>query len=143
MHRSEICIAISSSLGNLVSTFELEYKRIMQKIFFYVDRIINMLNLANDFIFILTESEGSSPTTIVALCKGRFYWFNGVDDDELPLTAPEYQLQLQRVIDRSNELGEGPGVGALSGDDRVQWAQVGRLNNMLGERLGVDRTLWA
>ncbi|KAH3716074.1 hypothetical protein DPMN_058790 [Dreissena polymorpha] len=47
-----------------------------------------------------------------------------IDDSGEPLTAPELQAQFQRVRDQCDREPEGPGIGALTGDNRTSWAQV-------------------
>ncbi|XP_052246538.1 peroxisomal carnitine O-octanoyltransferase-like isoform X2 [Dreissena polymorpha] len=71
-----------------------------------------------------TESEGKAPTNIVVLCGGRIFNMTVIDDSGEPLTALELQAQFQRVRDHCDREPEGPGIGALTGDNRTSWAQI-------------------
>lgn len=63
-------------------------------------------------------------THITVLCRGRIFVMKSVDDREEPLTAPELQQQFQYIKDKCDREPEGPGIGALTGDNRTSWAQV-------------------
>ncbi|XP_052247535.1 peroxisomal carnitine O-octanoyltransferase-like isoform X2 [Dreissena polymorpha] len=71
-----------------------------------------------------TDSEGKAPSNIVVLCRGRIFNMTVIDDSGEPLTAPELQAQFQRVRDQCDREPEGPGIGALTGDNRTSWAQI-------------------
>lgn len=47
-----------------------------------------------------------------------------VDENDELLTPPELQKQLQCIKDKCDSEPEGPGVGALTGDNRTSWAEV-------------------
>jgi len=50
--------------------------------------------------------------------------FDAVDQNEDPLTPLELQVQFQRIKDMCEGQPAGPGLGALTGDNRTTWAQV-------------------
>ncbi|OWF42358.1 peroxisomal carnitine O-octanoyltransferase-like isoform X2 [Mizuhopecten yessoensis] len=74
--------------------------------------------------YFLTESEGISPGHISVMCRGRIYVFDGQDANGEILTPPEIQSQLQRIRDICDFQPEGLGIGAVTGDERTQWAQT-------------------
>ena len=77
-------------------------------------------------IILVTESEGSMPMHMTVFCRGRIFAMTCVDENEEPLTPPELQQQFQYIIDKCEREPEGPGLGALTGDNRTTWAQVNR-----------------
>ncbi|KAK7110671.1 hypothetical protein V1264_014507 [Littorina saxatilis] len=71
-----------------------------------------------------TESEGPSPTHIVAMCKGHLFSLQCVDGAGDTLTAPELQSQLQKIYDKASSLPPAPGVGFYTSLERTQWAGI-------------------
>ncbi|KAL4222593.1 hypothetical protein ACF0H5_018634 [Mactra antiquata] len=70
------------------------------------------------------ESEGESPNHVVVFCKGRIFMMKVVDDNGELLTPPNLQQQFQYIVDKCDREPEGPGLGALTGDNRTSWAHV-------------------
>ena len=75
--------------------------------------------------FSFTESEGVTPIHTVVLYKGRFFCMDMVDEQEEPLTPPEIQHQLTLIKDQCDRETPGVGLGALTGETRKKWAEVG------------------
>lgn len=71
-----------------------------------------------------SESEGPAPVEVAVQCRGRIFAVKVVDENGEPLTAPELQIQFQNIRDKCDKEPEGPGLGALTGDNRTTWAQV-------------------
>ncbi|XP_060065986.1 peroxisomal carnitine O-octanoyltransferase-like [Ylistrum balloti] len=74
--------------------------------------------------YFLTDSEGTSPGHLTVMCRGRIFAFDGVNANGEILTPPEIQSQLQRIKDVCETKPEGPGLGALTGDERTTWAKT-------------------
>lgn len=92
-----------------------------------ISPLLNKCHLTIPVIPVLTiiaVSEGPGPVDIVVQCRGRIFVMKVVDDSEKPLTAPELQAQFQYIRDKCDQEPEGPGIGALTGDNRTTWAQV-------------------
>ncbi|KAF7656061.1 hypothetical protein LDENG_00046780 [Lucifuga dentata] len=70
-----------------------------------------------------TESEGPSPSHIIAMCRGRIFTFDAVYDGQI-LTPPELFRQLSFVQQRCDAEAEGDGVAALTSEERSRWAKV-------------------
>ena len=75
--------------------------------------------------FSFTESEGVTPIHTVVLYRGRFFCMDMVDEQEEPLTPPEIQQQLTLIKDQCDRETPGLGLGALTGETRKKWAEVG------------------
>lgn len=71
-----------------------------------------------------TESEGPAPLHVTVHCRGRIFVVKAVDENEEPLTPLELQHQFQYIRDLCDSGPEGPGIGALTGDNRTSWAQT-------------------
>ncbi|XP_060551332.1 peroxisomal carnitine O-octanoyltransferase-like isoform X2 [Ruditapes philippinarum] len=71
-----------------------------------------------------TESEGPMPLHLTVFCRGRIFITKCLDENEVPLTPPELQQQFQYITDKCANEPEGPGLGALTGDNRTTWAQI-------------------
>ncbi|XP_043923448.1 peroxisomal carnitine O-octanoyltransferase isoform X1 [Protopterus annectens] len=70
-----------------------------------------------------TESEGKCPSHLVFMCRGRIFTFDAVHDKRI-ITAPELQRQLTYIRRRCDSEPEGPGVAALTSEERTHWAKV-------------------
>ncbi|KAK3600716.1 hypothetical protein CHS0354_027203 [Potamilus streckersoni] len=71
-----------------------------------------------------TESEGSNPTHLIVLCRGRIYVMEVFHSSGEPYTVPELQKQLQMIREQCDNSPMGPGIGALTGDNRTSWAKL-------------------
>ena len=60
----------------------------------------------------------------MVLCGGRIFNFNVIGPDGEILTPPEIHKQLAHIKSICDKKGPGPGVGALTGDNRTSWAEV-------------------
>ncbi|XP_034553326.1 peroxisomal carnitine O-octanoyltransferase [Notolabrus celidotus] len=70
-----------------------------------------------------TESEGQCPSHLVVMCRGRIFTFDAVCDGKI-LTPPELLRQLSYVHKVCEGEPEGDGVGALTTEERTQWAKA-------------------
>ncbi|GCC21009.1 hypothetical protein chiPu_0000171 [Chiloscyllium punctatum] len=70
-----------------------------------------------------TEAEGPCPSHLVVLCRGRVFIFDTEYDDHI-LTPPELFRQLTDIRKRCDNEPEGPGVSALTSEERTHWAKV-------------------
>ncbi|XP_004602212.1 peroxisomal carnitine O-octanoyltransferase [Sorex araneus] len=70
-----------------------------------------------------TESEGHSPTHIVILCRGRIFLFDVLCEGSL-ITSPEILRQLKYIYQKCQSEPKGPGVPALTSEERTQWAKA-------------------
>ena len=77
------------------------------------------------FVSVCLESEGPAPSHVVVMCKGHVFSMQCVDEAGAPFTAPEYESQLQKIVDRASSLPPAPGVGYFTSLERTKWAQVG------------------
>ncbi|KAL5006497.1 hypothetical protein ScPMuIL_015303 [Solemya velum] len=71
-----------------------------------------------------SETEGKSPIHLVVLCKGRFFSFDAFDQNEELLSPPELEQQFKCVRDKCHSEPEGPGLGILTGANRVSWSEI-------------------
>ncbi|XP_013407004.1 peroxisomal carnitine O-octanoyltransferase-like [Lingula anatina] len=71
-----------------------------------------------------TKREGKTPTHFLVICKGRIFTVDGVDEKEEPYTPPELEAQLQLIREKCDSEPRGPGVGALTGAERTDWAKL-------------------
>ncbi|KAL3831992.1 hypothetical protein ACJMK2_023676 [Sinanodonta woodiana] len=71
-----------------------------------------------------TESEGSIPNHLIVLCRGRIYVMEVYHSSGEPYTVPELQKQLQMIREQCDNRPIGPGIGALTGDNRTSWAKL-------------------
>jgi carnitine O-octanoyltransferase len=72
----------------------------------------------------LAEREGEAPSHIVIICRGRFFKFSVVDAAGNIITAPEIEEQLYQVRRVCDREPHGPGVGALTAEQRTTWFHV-------------------
>lgn len=70
-----------------------------------------------------TESEGYSPTHIVVLCRGRVFVFDAIHEGCL-ITPPEILRQLTYIHRKCHSEPDGPGVAALTSEERTRWAKA-------------------
>ncbi|XP_053119935.1 peroxisomal carnitine O-octanoyltransferase isoform X2 [Hemicordylus capensis] len=70
-----------------------------------------------------TESEGECPSHLVVLCRGRIFEFDAVHDGHM-LSPPEIFRQLAYIQTRCQHEPEGPGLAALTSEERTQWAKT-------------------
>ncbi|XP_027976329.1 peroxisomal carnitine O-octanoyltransferase [Eumetopias jubatus] len=70
-----------------------------------------------------TESEGHSPTHIAVLCRGRVFVFDVIHEGCL-ITPPEIYRQLTYIHKKCQSEPNGPGIAALTSEERTQWAKV-------------------
>lgn len=68
-----------------------------------------------------TESEGEAASHVVVMCRGRFFTFKVLDGDGNIITVPEFEVQLHHIRSLCDSQPEGPGVGALTGQNRTVW----------------------
>ncbi|XP_073485786.1 peroxisomal carnitine O-octanoyltransferase [Aquarana catesbeiana] len=67
------------------------------------------------------ESEGSCPTHLVVMCRGRIFTFDAVIDDQI-LSPPELLRQLSYVQNICQSQRDGIGLSALTTEERTRWA---------------------
>ncbi|XP_022371123.1 peroxisomal carnitine O-octanoyltransferase [Enhydra lutris kenyoni] len=70
-----------------------------------------------------TESEGHSPTHIAVLCRGRVFVFDMIHEGCL-ITPPEIYRQLTYIHRKCHSEPDGPGIAALTSEERTQWAKA-------------------
>lgn len=90
----------------------------------YIEKQVVILT-NQPLLFLYSETEGKSPIHLVVLCKGRFFSFDAFDQNEELLSPPELEQQFKCVRDKCHSEPEGPGLGILTGANRVSWSEVG------------------
>lgn len=70
-----------------------------------------------------TESEGYSPSHIVVLCRGRVFVFDAIHEGCM-ITPPEILRQLTYIHKKCHSEPDGPGVAALTSEERTRWAKA-------------------
>ncbi|GCB59944.1 hypothetical protein scyTo_0011028 [Scyliorhinus torazame] len=70
-----------------------------------------------------TEAEGPCPSHLMVLCRGRVFTFDAMYEHNI-LTPPELCRQLTYIRERCNSEPEGPGVSALTAEERTRWAKI-------------------
>lgn len=70
-----------------------------------------------------TEREGHSPSHIVVLCRGRVFVFDGMHKGCL-ITPPEILRQLTYIRNKCHSEPDGPGIAALTSEERTRWAKA-------------------
>uniref|UniRef100_A0A8P0SWL3 Peroxisomal carnitine O-octanoyltransferase n=1 Tax=Canis lupus familiaris TaxID=9615 RepID=A0A8P0SWL3_CANLF len=70
-----------------------------------------------------TESEGHSPTHLTVLCRGRVFVFDTIQEGCL-ITPPEIYRQLAYIHKKCHSEPDGPGIAALTSEERTQWAKA-------------------
>ncbi|XP_069815587.1 peroxisomal carnitine O-octanoyltransferase [Dendropsophus ebraccatus] len=69
-----------------------------------------------------TESEGSCPSHLIAMCRGRIFSFEAVHNDQI-LSPPEILRQLSYIDNICRSGRDGVGLSALTTEERTRWAQ--------------------
>uniref|UniRef100_A0A673T2N2 Peroxisomal carnitine O-octanoyltransferase n=1 Tax=Suricata suricatta TaxID=37032 RepID=A0A673T2N2_SURSU len=70
-----------------------------------------------------TESEGHSPAHLTVLCRGRVFVFDVMHEGCL-MTPPEIHRQLTYIHKKCHSEPDGPGIAALTSEERTQWAKA-------------------
>ncbi|XP_007424767.1 peroxisomal carnitine O-octanoyltransferase [Python bivittatus] len=70
-----------------------------------------------------TENEGECPSHLVVLCRGRIFEFSGLHDGHI-LSPPELFRQLSYIQKKCQNEPEGPGLSALTSEERTTWAKT-------------------
>ncbi|KAF0879424.1 peroxisomal carnitine O-octanoyltransferase [Crocuta crocuta] len=70
-----------------------------------------------------TESEGHSPTHLTVLCRGRVFVFDVMHEGSL-MTPPEIHRQLTYIHKKCHSEPDGPGIPALTSEERTRWAKA-------------------
>ncbi|XP_037366543.1 peroxisomal carnitine O-octanoyltransferase isoform X2 [Talpa occidentalis] len=70
-----------------------------------------------------TESEGHSPSHVAILCRGRVFVFDAMHEGSL-ITPPEILRHLTYIHKKCNSEPEGPGIAALTSEERTRWAKA-------------------
>ncbi|XP_012576548.1 PREDICTED: peroxisomal carnitine O-octanoyltransferase isoform X2 [Condylura cristata] len=70
-----------------------------------------------------TESEGRSPSHIAILCRGRVFVFDAMHEGSL-ITPPEILRHLTYIRKKCNSEPDGPGIAALTSEERTRWAKA-------------------
>lgn len=71
-----------------------------------------------------TESEGDAASHLLVICRGRYFTIKVLDKDRDIITVPEFEVQFRRIRSLCDGEPEGPGVGALTGQNRTVWYQL-------------------
>ena len=72
----------------------------------------------------LTEAEGDTPHHITVQIKGRIYALDILDAEGQIVHPLELQRSLEQIEAMSEEAGQGPSVGALTGMKRTDFYKV-------------------
>ncbi|NWR53327.1 OCTC octanoyltransferase, partial [Regulus satrapa] len=70
-----------------------------------------------------TEAEGECPSHLIVLCRGRVFAFDAMHEGSM-LTPPEIFRQLTYIQKRCCSEPEGPGLAALTSNERTKWAEL-------------------
>ncbi|XP_036922025.1 peroxisomal carnitine O-octanoyltransferase [Sturnira hondurensis] len=70
-----------------------------------------------------TESEGCSPSHVAVLCRGRVFVFDAIYEGCL-ITPPEILRQLTYIYQKCHSQPHGPGIAALTSEERTRWAKA-------------------
>ncbi|XP_065348241.1 peroxisomal carnitine O-octanoyltransferase [Cloeon dipterum] len=65
--------------------------------------------------------DESCPSHMIIMCRGRFFVIDALSGHSGLLTAPELEVQFERVLEASTS--DGDGVAVLTADNRTQWAK--------------------
>ncbi|CAJ0964424.1 unnamed protein product [Ranitomeya imitator] len=71
--------------------------------------------------FFKTESEGSCPSHLIVMCRGRLFSFEAVVDGQI-LTPPEILRQFSYIENICQNGQDGIGLSALTTEERTRWA---------------------
>ncbi|XP_051465450.1 peroxisomal carnitine O-octanoyltransferase isoform X2 [Apus apus] len=70
-----------------------------------------------------TETEGECPSHLIVLCRGRVFAFDAIHEGNM-MTPPEIFRQLAYIQKRCQSEPDGPGLAALTSNDRTKWAEL-------------------
>ncbi|XP_006031764.1 peroxisomal carnitine O-octanoyltransferase isoform X1 [Alligator sinensis] len=70
-----------------------------------------------------TESEGECPSHIIVMCRGRIFAFDAVYEGRM-LSPSEIFRQFAYIQKRCHNEPNGPGLGALTSNERTKWAEA-------------------
>ncbi|XP_063268888.1 peroxisomal carnitine O-octanoyltransferase [Prinia subflava] len=70
-----------------------------------------------------TEAEGECPSHLIVLCRGRVFAFDAMHEGSM-LTPPEIFRQLTYIQKRCCSEPDGPGLAALTSNERTKWAEL-------------------
>ncbi|NXF36835.1 OCTC octanoyltransferase, partial [Nyctibius bracteatus] len=70
-----------------------------------------------------TEAEGECPSHLIVLCRGRVFAFDAIHEGNM-VTPPEIFRQLTYIQKRCHSEPEGPGLAALTSNERTKWAEL-------------------
>ncbi|NWV14980.1 OCTC octanoyltransferase, partial [Ptilonorhynchus violaceus] len=70
-----------------------------------------------------TEAEGECPSHLIVLCRGRVFAFDAMHEGSM-LTPPEIFRQLTYIQKRCHSEPDGPGLAALTSNERTKWAEL-------------------
>ncbi|XP_039913931.1 peroxisomal carnitine O-octanoyltransferase [Hirundo rustica] len=70
-----------------------------------------------------TEAEGECPSHLIVLCRGRVFEFDALHEGSM-LTPPEILRQLTCIQERCYSEPDGPGLAALTSNERTKWAEL-------------------
>ncbi|NXJ16318.1 OCTC octanoyltransferase, partial [Odontophorus gujanensis] len=70
-----------------------------------------------------TVAEGECPSHLVVLCRGRVFAFDAIHEGNM-LTPPEISRQLTYIQKRCHSEPDGPGLSALTSNERTKWAEI-------------------
>ncbi|XP_005418650.1 peroxisomal carnitine O-octanoyltransferase [Geospiza fortis] len=70
-----------------------------------------------------TEAEGECPSHLIVLCRGRVFAFDAMHEGSM-LTPPEIFRQLRYIQERCYSEPDGPGLAALTSNERTKWAEL-------------------
>ncbi|KAM9302990.1 peroxisomal carnitine O-octanoyltransferase isoform 2-T2 [Morus bassanus] len=80
-----------------------------------------------------TEAEGECPSHLIVLCRGRIFAFDAIHEGNM-VTPPEIFRQLTYIQKRCHSEPDGPGLAALTSNERTKWAEVGILQQVIPEK---------
>ncbi|KAM4689061.1 peroxisomal carnitine O-octanoyltransferase [Discoglossus pictus] len=91
--------------------------------FLYLFNTCKIPGITRDSIanYFRTESEGSCPTHLIVMYKGRIFSFEAVQEGQI-LTPPELLRQFQDIQKRCKNEPNGIGISALTSEERTRWA---------------------
>ncbi|KAM9302989.1 peroxisomal carnitine O-octanoyltransferase isoform 1-T1 [Morus bassanus] len=70
-----------------------------------------------------TEAEGECPSHLIVLCRGRIFAFDAIHEGNM-VTPPEIFRQLTYIQKRCHSEPDGPGLAALTSNERTKWAEL-------------------
>ncbi|NWU90317.1 OCTC octanoyltransferase, partial [Upupa epops] len=70
-----------------------------------------------------TETEGECPSHLIVLCRGRVFAFDTIHEGNM-VTPPEIFRQLTYIKKRCHCEPDGPGLPALTSNERTKWAEL-------------------